>query len=250
MDKDNLIKENFGKRADQYKASTTHGNSEDLLRMADMLGNDFDSALDVATGGGHTAAKMAESARKVVAIDITPEMINAAQNLADSKNLNNIEFRLMDVHQLDFPDESFDVVASRFAPHHFTDITKALAEMTRVLKPGGKMYILDCSVIDGNMTESVINHIELLRDSSHKCSYSQRQWERLLGQLPLDIEHIELQRHEYQLPEWFDRTETPQEKREEIFCYIDSLTPTLRRNYLYSSMFMTTYRIEILARKK
>lgn len=250
MDKDKLIKENFGKRAEKYKESTTHGNSVDLQRMADMLGNDIEMALDVATGGGHTAVKMAEYAKKVTAVDITTEMLNEARQLADIKDLTNIEFMLMDVHQLDFSDKSFDVVTSRFAPHHFRDINTALAEMTRVLKPGGKMYILDCSVIDGNITESVINHIESLRDPSHKCSYSQRQWEQMLQELPLEIENMELQRHEYQLPEWFDRTETPQEKREEIFCYLDSLTPTLRRNYLYSSMFMTTYRIEILARKK
>lgn len=250
MDKDELIKESFGKRAEQYRESTIHGNSVDLQRMSDMLGNDLEKALDVATGGGHTAIKMAEISEKVIAIDITPEMIKEAGKLADSKVLTNIEFRLMDVHQLDFPDESFDVVATRFAAHHFRDINAALAEMTRVLKPGGKMYILDCSVIDGNMTESVINHIELLRDSSHKCSYSPRQWEQLLKELPLEIEHMELQMAEYQLPEWFDSLGTPQEKREEIFCYLDSLTPTLRRNYLYSSMFMTTYRIEILACKR
>lgn len=67
--------------------------------------------------------------------------------LANTKGVNNIEFMPMDVHRVTFSDESFDVVASRFAAHHFADIRTALTEMTRVLKTGGTMYILDCSVI-------------------------------------------------------------------------------------------------------
>ncbi len=235
---------------DKHKESSTHDNPVELQRMIDMLGNDVNTALDVATDGGHTAVKLAEHAERVTAIDTNPEMLKEARELAQSRGITDIEFILMDVHKMDFPDESFDVVTTRFAPHHFTDIRTALSEMTRVLKPGGKMYILDCSVVDGNLTETVINHIELLRDPSHKCSYSLRQWEQLLKELPLELEHTELYREEYELPQWFDCMETPQEKRDEIFSYIDSLTPTLRRLYLYSSMFMTTYRVEILAHKR
>lgn len=250
MDRDKLIKENFGQNAEKYKESSSHGNPADLMRMADLIGINVREALDVATGGGYTAIKLAEFADKVTSIDITPEMLKVAQELADSKGISNIEFMPMDVHGMTFSDESFDVVTSRFAAHHFRDIRTALAEMTRVLKTGGKMYILDCSVIDGDIIETVINHVELLRDSSHRCSYSSRQWEQLLQELPLEIEHMELLREEYELPQWFDRMGTPQEKRDEIFSYIDSLTPTLRRYYPYSQLFLTTYRIEILARKK
>ena len=250
MERDKLIKENFGQRAEAYKESLTHGNPADLTRMADMIGTSVSKALDVATGGGHTAVKLAELAQKVTAIDITPEMLKAAQDLANTKGMHNIEFMPMDVHSMNFPDETFDVAASRFAAHHFADIRTALTEMTRVLKTGGKMYILDCSVINGDITEAVINHIELLRDCSHRCSYSPRQWEQLLQELPLEIEHMELLTETYQLPQWFDRTETSLEKRQEIISYLDALTPSLRRYYPYGEFFMTTYRIEILTSKK
>jgi ubiquinone/menaquinone biosynthesis C-methylase UbiE len=242
------VQKNFGRRASAYRYSSTHGDPVDLQRMIGLLNPSPEAiALDVATGGGHTAIALAGYVKKVVAVDITSEMLAEAEDAARQKCIDNIEFKAEDVHRLNFPDSEFDIVASRFAAHHFADIRVALKELCRVLKPGGKLYILDCSVIDGDEPEKEINSIEFLRDSSHQCSYSPRLWKLLLEELPLKTEHIVLYKSSYSLPQWFDRMGTEQGKRQEIFLKLHSLSEPVRILYPFGEDYITTYRIELLA---
>lgn len=244
------VRKNFGQRAPDYRFSSTHGDPADLARMIDLIVPSSDAmVLDVATGGGHTAIALAGYVNRVVAIDITPEMLAEAGEAAREKGVDNIEFRIEDVHNLNISDSQFDIVASRFAAHHFSDIKKALSEMCRVLKPGGKFYILDCAVVDGDEPEREMNRIELLRDSSHQCSYSPRLWKQLLAGLRLDAQHIMLYKEKYRLPEWFDRMGTDQIRRQEIFRILNNVSADCKNHYPFGEDFLTTYRIEILASK-
>jgi ubiquinone/menaquinone biosynthesis C-methylase UbiE len=207
-------------------------------------------ALDVATGGGHTAIALAKHVEQVTAIDITPQMLAEAEKASSIESISNITFRAEDVHNLNIPDCQFDIVASRFAAHHFSDIKKALREMCRVLKHGGKFYILDCSVLDGEEPEKDMNRIELLRDSSHRYSYSPRLWQELLKELPLTIEQTSLLKDRYELPQWFDRMRTDKSSREEIFHILNGLSEECKIRYPFGDGYITTYRFEILATKK
>jgi len=244
------IRKNFGQRASNYRLSATHGNPVDLERMVNLLKpHPGATALDVATGGGHTAIALAKCVNKVVAIDITTEMLAEAEVASKQLDINNIEFLVEDVHNLGFPDGKFDIVASRFAAHHFFDVKKAFREMCRVLKPGGKFYILDCSVFDGAETEQEINRIEFLRDSSHQCSYSPRQWNQILNNLPLTIQHNALLKEHYKLPQWFDRMGTDQNNQQEIFRILNRLSEDSLVYYPFGDDYITTYRYEFLAIK-
>lgn len=250
MGNQNEVRKNFGQRASEYRLSTTHGNSVDLERMINLINPTSDDiALDVATGGGHTAIALAKYVNQVLAIDITPEMLVEAEKASKQESINNIAFRTEDVHNFNILDCQFDIVASRFAVHHFSDVKRALKEMCRVLKPGGKFYILDCSVFDGEEPEKEINRIELLRDSSHQCSYSPRLWHQLLRELPLTIDHTSLLKEQYELPRWFDRMGTEQNSREEIFRILNSLSAESKIRYPFGDDYLTTYRFEILATK-
>jgi ubiquinone/menaquinone biosynthesis C-methylase UbiE len=245
------VRKNFGPKAASYRFSSTHGNPQDLQRMIDLL-KPFPeaNALDVATGGGHTAIALAKSVQHVVAIDITPEMLHEARNAAIHQGIGNIEFLAQDVHSMDFADSHFDIVASRFAVHHFFDVMKALKEMCRVLKTGGQLYILDCTVFDGEETEKVINHIEYLRDSSHQFAYSPRLWYQILKELPLAVEYTGFIRADYKLPEWFERIGTSQEKIDEIYEILRNLSANSKRAYPFGDDYIASYRFEILASKK
>lgn len=244
------VKKNFGPRATNYRLSSTHGNPVDLKRMIDRINpSSGAAALDVATGGGHTALALAKCVKGVVAIDITPEMLAEAKIAAREENINNIAFQVEDVHHLNFKDNQFDIVASRFAIHHFSDVKMALKEMCRVLKPGGKLYILDCSVFDGDESEEKMNQIELLRDSSHQFSYSPRLWFQLLEELPLTVLVTDLFQEKYELPQWFDRMGTDERHREEVFRILNSLTEGCKQKYPFGKDYITTYRFEIIADK-
>ncbi len=244
------VRKNFGQKASEYRLSSTHNNPTDLERMINLLNLSPEAtALDVATGGGHTAIALAKRVKQVTAIDITPEMLAEAKKASRLEGISNITFKMEDVHNLNIPDCQFDIVASRFAVHHFHDVKKALIEMCRILKPGGKLYILDCSVLDGEEPEKYINRIELLRDSSHQCSYSPRLWYNLLKKLPLIIDQTSLLRRRYEIPQWFDRMGTNQNSREEIFRILNGLSEESKICYPFGDDYITTYRFEILATK-
>ena len=75
--------------------------------------------LDVATGAGHTALAFAPLVARVVASDITGEMLAEAAKLAGARGLANVETAHAEAGNLPFPDASFDLVTCRLAAHHF-----------------------------------------------------------------------------------------------------------------------------------
>jgi len=97
--------------------------------------------LDVASGTGEPAISIAcllDGTGEVVASDISAEPLKIAEGRAKQRGLRNIRFERADVHALPFPDESFDRVTSRLGLMFFSDLAKALGEIRRVLKPGGR----------------------------------------------------------------------------------------------------------------
>jgi len=95
--------------------------------------------LDVGCGPGtitlDLAARLAPG--RVTAIDITEAAIDVARTEARGTNLDNVEFAVGDVHALDFPSGTFDIVHAHQVLQHVGDPVRALSEMRRVCKPGG-----------------------------------------------------------------------------------------------------------------
>ena len=98
--------------------------------------------LDVGTGTGFFAILLAEKGHRVEGIDLTPAMLEEARTLAKQRNLD-ITFREMDAQNLDYPNDSFDVVISRNLTWTLPDPESAYAEWFRVLKPGGVLLNFD-----------------------------------------------------------------------------------------------------------
>jgi arsenite methyltransferase len=96
--------------------------------------------LDVACGTGWAAmaaARAVGGSGKVIGVDIENSWLDIAREKAASAGLSNIEYRKGDTEALDFDDGSFDAVLCASSIMLFNDITKALKEWHRVLKPGG-----------------------------------------------------------------------------------------------------------------
>jgi SAM-dependent methyltransferase len=86
---------------------------------------------------------------------------------------------------------SFDLVVCRLAAHHFSDLPKAMDEMTRLAKPGGYVAIIDLEG-DKNPVIDALNHeIEVLHDPTHVRSYTSKHWRELFAANGLDIETCE-----------------------------------------------------------
>ena len=102
--------------------------------------------LEVGSGPGRLATRLAELAPdvRVTGVDISPEMVERANSLAlRSRMANRVEFRVGDVASLPFAEASFDVVVSTFSAHHWPNPARGLAEIYRVLRPGGVARVYD-----------------------------------------------------------------------------------------------------------
>ena len=104
--------------------------------------------LDVATGTGDFAIMAAKKLRpaKVVGVDISEGMMLIGREKARKEGLDDvISFKKDDCEHLSFPDDSFDAITTAFGIRNFQNLDKCLTEMCRVLKPGGKLSILELS---------------------------------------------------------------------------------------------------------
>jgi ubiquinone/menaquinone biosynthesis C-methylase UbiE len=101
--------------------------------------------LDVACGAGYPALTAAVSVRpggRVVATDISPQMIAVAARHAHLRGVDNIDFLEMDAEHLQFADNSFDAVTNAYGLMFCPDTLGALKEAHRVLKPGGRCALV------------------------------------------------------------------------------------------------------------
>lgn len=167
----------FGQAAEAYKTSSVHARGADLARMVEIAavqGNE--KVADVGCGAGHTALAFAGVAAEVVAIDLSAEMLGAAASLAAERGLQNITFRLGDAEAIPAADGEFDLVVSRYSAHHWPQPQQALAEIRRILKPGGRFILDDIISWDEPTIDSYLQTIEVLRDPSHVRDHSAAQW--------------------------------------------------------------------------
>jgi ubiquinone/menaquinone biosynthesis C-methylase UbiE len=97
--------------------------------------------LDVAAGAGGAARAMAEAGARVAAIDGSPGMIDRICRRAEAAHVG-IDARVMDGQALEYPDGAFDAALSVFGVILFPDAAKGLAEMRRVVRPGGRIAVV------------------------------------------------------------------------------------------------------------
>ncbi|HET6512113.1 MAG TPA: class I SAM-dependent methyltransferase [Candidatus Kapabacteria bacterium] len=130
--------------------------TDKMLEMANVTTEH--RVLDVAAGAGEqsiTAAKRVGPSGYVLATDISSNILEYAKQMASHAGLTNIETRVMDGENLTLEDESFDAVISRVGLIYFPDQQRALKEMKRVLKPGGKVAAIVYSTPENNKFFSV-----------------------------------------------------------------------------------------------
>src|SRR5262249_24945100 len=144
-----------------------HSNEGSVRLLIDMaqIGPE-DTLLDVACGPGLVACPLAEVARHVTGIDLTPAMIEQAQAKQRSKGLTTWTWLVGDASPSPSPDTAFSAVVTRYSFHHVLDPEAVLAEMVRVCRPGGRVAVIDVFTSSPEQAEAY-NHVEKLRDPSH-----------------------------------------------------------------------------------
>jgi demethylmenaquinone methyltransferase / 2-methoxy-6-polyprenyl-1,4-benzoquinol methylase len=116
----------------------------------DVLARPEARALDICCGTGDlTAALLAQrpaNAEPVTGLDFSPEMLSLAERKYAGANARWVQG---DAMSLPFPDNSFDLVTSAFGFRNLRNYAEGLAEIHRVLRPGGRIGILECNQPDG-----------------------------------------------------------------------------------------------------
>jgi len=182
----------WSERAEAYRASEAHRQGRDLDLFAEWAGGR--TVLDVATGGGHVAARLREAGCKVVTCDsapgMQPDVICRAEDLP-------------------FADSSFEAVTCRVAAHHFEDPAAALRELARA---SGDLVLVADNLYLGEAGEEA----DRLRDPTHVRNYSEQEWRGLFDQAGLEIETFEREDKRIELAPWLERSGCVGEEAERV----------------------------------
>ena len=139
--------------------------------VGDITGRDV---LDAACGTGRYAIPLAQAGARVTGIDISEVMLGLARQKASEHGLS-VDLRAADLRQLPFPDASFDVMVCALALCHLPELRQAVSELSRVLRPGGRLIVSDfhpfCLLIGwrtalhrADATYWIENHLHLTQD--------------------------------------------------------------------------------------
>lgn len=182
----------FGRFAERYVTSKAHAKGPELDRLVEIARPQPDwIALDIATGGGHTALKFAPLVTRMVATDIAPNMLAAAESFITSQGVHNITFKPADAEGLPFEGEIFDLVTCRIASHHFRHCASFVRESTRVLRPSGMLLVQDHVLPEDKQVSHYVDGFEKLRDPSHNRAFSESEWVGMFQNAGLEVMHIE-----------------------------------------------------------
>lgn len=173
------------------------------------------TAIDVAGGTGHLARALAAQVHQVVVLDLTAAMLEQGKRQADAAGIDNVLFEHGDVAALPYVRGSFDLVASRFAFHHFEHPHVALGEMARVCRPGGRVAVIDLIAADAALAHGY-NELERLRDPSHATALMADDMQALFQDAGLSVLQTASHNQAIDLERWLSQAKTEAASAERI----------------------------------
>jgi ubiquinone/menaquinone biosynthesis C-methylase UbiE len=156
-----VIRHHWDRRAGSFDDETGHGLVSEEQRQAwlALLSRLVQPApqrvLDVGCGTGFLALRFAELGHSVAGVDLAPQMIERARTKAQESGLE-VDFRVGDGVQLDFPDETFNVVVARHVIWNLPDPERGVAEWLRVLRPGGRLLLVEGKWADNEALQQAL----------------------------------------------------------------------------------------------
>lgn len=204
----------FGSQAGVYATSQVHVR-DDSLDVLQRLAAQPDSkpygwAADLGTGAGFTAFAMTQFSDRVVATDPTRPMLEQTRRLGRERGLENLRLSRNVAESLPFAGDSLELVTSRVAGHHFSDLNLAFDEVRRVLKTGGVFVMADSVCPEDDEVDRWMNDIELRRDFSHVRNRKISEINEMLAARNMDVQQQEGARIFLKFNEWVARTAVPE----------------------------------------
>jgi ubiquinone/menaquinone biosynthesis C-methylase UbiE len=208
-----VVSEQYNPVAGAYLTSAVHAQGQDLQDLAALAqAHPGARVLDLGCGAGHVSFAVAPFVDSVVPYDLSREMVALVQRTAAERGLNNIRAECGVAEALPFEPASFDIVLTRFSAHHWVCIQTVTEQIMRVLKPGGKLVVIDVVTPQNALLTTYMQSIELLRDTSHVRNRSVSDWEAVLKREGFQA----LASRQWKLPlnfaNWVERMQTPAER--------------------------------------
>lgn len=200
----------FDRTAAEYASSVPHATSDSLAIVRRWVaGRRYPAALDIATGPGFTAFAIAPYCERVVASDIAPAMLQRVEEGALVRLHPNIDTAIADACELPFPNDSFDLITCRTAPHHFPDIAQFLAEVRRTLRPSGMFILVDTTTVEASEPRAWHHRVELARDPSHVLALTPDEWRTAITNAGLKLTADAMTSVTMTFNDWVARSHTP-----------------------------------------
>jgi ubiquinone/menaquinone biosynthesis C-methylase UbiE len=176
------VRDQFTRTAEAFASFATRDTLEMLAQRLEFAAlQPTDIILDVACGPGAFVLGAAAWVRFACGVDLTAEMLSQARAFQSERGITNAGFDLGEAERLPYMAGSFDLVSCQFAFHHMPRPESALAEMRRVTKPGGRIFVVDCVGPEDRVARELHNHIERLRDPSHTATLSLAEFLRMFA---------------------------------------------------------------------
>ena len=167
-------------------------------------------ALDVGTGAGTLAVALAPLVREVVGVDVVPELLEAARRAAPA-NVTCVEG---DATRLPFEPGSFDLVCCRRTLHHVARPELVVAELARVTRPGGLIFVDDQIAPADPLAAFELDRFERARDPSHTRTLPDTDLRSLFDANDLVLRRTRFQEHHRELGYYLDLAGCEGEARE------------------------------------
>lgn len=133
----------FDELAGRFGKDYVPGRSWKALAEALIKVLNYKIVADLGAGEGTLAQLLAQRAEKVIAVDLSPKMVEFGQALAIQNGLSNLEYRIGDIEDPPIEANSLDLAVLSQALHHAEHPQRAIDAAFRILKPGGRLIILD-----------------------------------------------------------------------------------------------------------
>jgi ubiquinone/menaquinone biosynthesis C-methylase UbiE len=201
----------FAHQAATFAVSSATTDQAQVARLVDAIGEAVNGrVLDVACGPGIVTSALAERALEVVALDLTPQMLDKASERCNKAGLTNVVFKEGSAIALPFADDSFDAVVTRLSIHHFLEPKVALTEMLRVLRRGGSLAVADIVSSEDVSKSELQNAIEVLRDPSHVRMLPPSELIALVRSFAVTIERQDSWDKTREFEEWLGIVDSPE----------------------------------------
>lgn len=206
------IQKSFTKQAKNFETKSMNFTSGEYLEHMVSCANPqrSDSVLEVAAGTCICGRSLAPFVKNVTCLDMTTAMLAVGKDEAEKQGFCNIDFVQGDAEKLPFSDNSFDIIISRLAFHHFPNPKRCFSEMERVLRAGGKLIVIDMEAAEEALRNTE-DEIETLRDASHMRNLSREEFTEMFRDNHLTLTTIDCTEIPVSLSAWLTLTNTSEE---------------------------------------